>query len=110
MQATWSPSRRRPQPQSKPANRKPRPCPVQDEILEFLRDYKRDPNNDGNSPTYDEIAEALDRWPGTVHRYCQSMERRGVIRFNQRGKIVLPGGRYLAPGDEVSETSAKKGL
>jgi hypothetical protein len=38
------------------------------------------------------------------------MERRGVIGFNERGKIMLPGGRYLPPGEEGSEILTKKNL
>ncbi|MCZ2078453.1 MAG: hypothetical protein LC130_26075 [Bryobacterales bacterium] len=75
-----------------------RPTPMQDAIVEFLTDYKR--LNDGNSPTYQEIADALGKRPANIYRYVQSLCMKGVIALNHRGKIVLVGGKYIPP-DEV---------
>lgn len=74
-----------------------RPSPLQDAILEFLRDWKRDEENDGNSPSYSDIARALAKYPANIHRYVGSMERKGLVRINRRGKITLPGGKYIPP-------------
>jgi DNA-binding IclR family transcriptional regulator len=71
---------------------------MQDAILEFLFDYKR--SQDGNSPTYQEIADALGKRPANVYRYVQSMCARGLIRLNHRGKIVVVGGKYITPDDD----------
>jgi predicted transcriptional regulator len=78
-------------------NQKRRGAPIQDAILEFLRDYKQDPDNDGNSPSYREVADALGKNPADIHRRVLAMERTGLVRVNKRGKIVLVGGRYIAP-------------
>lgn len=76
--------------------RKRRKAPIQEAILEYLRDYKRDPENEGNSPTYSEIAEAIGQYPADIHNRVQRMEKLGLVKVNQRGRINL-GGKYLPP-------------
>ena len=73
----------------------PKPAPVQEAILEFIRDYKR--ANDGNSPSYREIATALGKNAADIHRRVLVLERRGVIRISQAGRLCLVGGEYLPP-------------
>lgn len=71
---------------------------LQEQIIEFVRDYKSDPINDGNSPTYQEIAAALGKkWRANIYRYVQSLERKGLIAVNKRGKLRLIGGKYIPP-------------
>lgn len=74
-----------------------RDAPIQEAILEFLRDWKNDPENDGNSPTYKQIADGIGKWPSDVHKRILSMQRRGLVSVNRHGKIVLIGGKYLLP-------------
>jgi Mn-dependent DtxR family transcriptional regulator len=70
--------------------------PSQDKVLQFLRDYKADEENDGNSPTYQQIAEALEISQGTAYTLVLRMVKRGVVKVNRRGKITL-GGKYIPP-------------
>lgn len=69
--------------------------PVQDAILEFITDYKRE--NDGNSPSYQEIATAIGSCAANVYRYVQSLERKQAVSVNKKGKLTLPGGKYIPP-------------
>jgi len=73
-----------------------REAPAQDAILEYVRDYKSNPESDGNSPTYGEIAEAVGVSPATAYNTVMRLIRHGRLRINSRGKIVL-GGKYLLP-------------
>ena len=73
-----------------------RESPSQDALLEFVRDYKQSDEADGNSPTYEEIANALGVSTATAYTLVLRMIKRGSIRVNNRGKIVL-GGKYLPP-------------
>lgn len=73
-----------------------RPAPAQDAIFEFIRDYKR--GEDGNSPTYQEIAEALGVTTATAYNTVLRLVRRGVVKINKRGKISI-GGTYIPPED-----------
>jgi len=75
-----------------------RPAPAQDAVLEFLRDYKKSDDADGNSPTYEEIAEALGISQSTAYNTVLRMVRRGIVKINKRGKIAI-GGRYIPPED-----------
>jgi hypothetical protein len=74
-----------------------RKTPIQDAILEFLRDWKRNPENDGNSPTFEQIAKGIGKYRSDVRNRVLSMEKNGLIRINKYGKIALPGGKYLLP-------------
>lgn len=75
-----------------------RAAPAQDAVLEFLRDYKRSDDADGNSPTYQEIAEALGVTTATAYNTVLRLVRKGRVRINKRGKIAL-GGKYIPPED-----------
>lgn len=75
-----------------------RAAPAQDAVLEFLRDYKASSDADGNSPTYEEIADALGISQSTAYNTVSRMVRRGIVKINKRGKIAL-GGKYIPPED-----------
>lgn len=75
-----------------------RETPAQDAILEFVRDYKSSDEADGNSPTYNEIAEALNVSVATAYNTVSRLIRHGKLKVNGRGKIVL-GGKYYPPED-----------
>lgn len=72
--------------------------PAQDAVMEFVRDYKTSEHydSDGNSPTYEEIANHLGVRPATAYGIVLKLIKRGKLRVNGRGKIVL-GGKYLPP-------------
>lgn len=76
--------------------RKKREAPAQERLLEFIRDYKQTPDADGNSPTYEDCAEALGLSVSTIYTTASRMIRRGILRMNSKGKLVL-GGRYIPP-------------
>jgi hypothetical protein len=78
----------------------PRPRPTQDEVLRYIRSYKADPANDGNSPTYREIATGVGKSLSTIYTACRNLEAKGLIEINARGKITLQGGKYLRPDDD----------
>jgi Mn-dependent DtxR family transcriptional regulator len=67
---------------------------AQEAVLRFIQQYKADPKNDGNSPTYREIAAALGKTHRRIYTICQRLQERGLIEINARGKIVLVGGKY----------------
>lgn len=71
-------------------------APAQDAILEYVSDYKQTSEADGNSPTYQEIAQALGVSSATAYNTVMRLVRHGKLRINKRGKIVL-GGKYLPP-------------
>jgi predicted transcriptional regulator len=65
----------------------------------FLYEYKTDPANDGNSPTYAEIASALGLAQTTVYNAVQKLVAKGRLRLNKNRRIVLPGGAYHPPDE-----------
>jgi Winged helix-turn-helix DNA-binding len=73
--------------------------PLQDVVLYFIIAYKADPANDGNSPTYREIAQGVGRSSTAVWSACQRLQDRGLLEINARGKLTLLGGAYHAPSD-----------
>ena len=73
-----------------------REAPLQAAIMEFLRDWKADPKNDGNSPTYEDIALALGKRRSRIFEKVQRLANLGELSINHRGKIVL-GGKYILP-------------
>ena len=77
-----------------------RPRPTQDEVLSYIQLYKADRANDGNSPTYREIAQGLGKSLSTVYRACRNLEAKRLIEINARGKITLRGGQYLRPDEK----------
>ena len=80
----------------------PNRTPTQDRILVFMRDWKSNPVNDGNSPNYKDIADGLGISLTTVYTAIQKLIRRGKLKINMKGKLVLPGGTYLVPDHEHS--------
>ena len=78
----------------------PNRTPTQDRIVAFMRDWKGNPVNDGNSPTYQDIADGLGISITTVYTAIQKLIRRGKLKINMKGKLVLPGGTYLVPENE----------
>jgi hypothetical protein len=80
-------------------SRKRRESPTQDALLEFLKDYKQDPLNDGNNPTYDEIGRAIGCSGGSAYQAALKLVAKGILKMNNRtGKLIL-GGRYFPPED-----------
>ncbi len=73
-----------------------REAPAQEAVLEFVRDYKQTDDADGNSPTYQEIAEALGVSTATAYNTVMRLVRHEKLKINSRGKIKL-GGKYLPP-------------
>jgi Mn-dependent DtxR family transcriptional regulator len=73
-----------------------RESPTQDALLEFVRDYKQSNEADGNSPTYEEIAEALGVNRTTAYNTVLRLIKRGKLSVNNKGKIRL-GGKYIPP-------------
>jgi hypothetical protein len=73
--------------------------PAQDDVLRYIQDYKADPANDGNSPTYREIADGTGRSLSAIYGVCRRLQKRGLLLVNERGKLVLPGGKYEPPDD-----------
>lgn len=73
-----------------------REAPAQEAILEFVRDYKQTDDADGNSPTYQEIADALGVSTATAYNTVMRLIRHGKLSINSKGKIKL-GGKYFPP-------------
>lgn len=65
----------------------------------FPHDYKADPANDGNSPTYAEIAAALRLSQTTVYNAVQRLVSKGRLRLTKNRRIMLPGGAYHPPDE-----------
>ncbi|MBX3083929.1 MAG: winged helix-turn-helix transcriptional regulator [Anaerolineae bacterium] len=84
----------------------PRRTPTQDRIVAFMRDWKANPVNDGNSPTYQDIADGLGISITTVYTAIQKLIQRGKLKQNTKGKLVLPGGMYLVPENEQSSDNS----
>lgn len=74
--------------------RKQREAPTQRAILEFIKNYKRDPANDGNTPTYREIAEGMNRPQSQVYTACMKMVLNKKLNMNARGKLTVPRGKW----------------
>ncbi len=67
--------------------------------MEYIVDYKADPKNDGNNPTYKEIAQALELSEPTVYNAVMRLVGHGLLRFNANRKLIV-GGRWYPPGYE----------
>jgi len=80
----------------------PRRTPTQDRIVAFMREWKANPVNDGNSPNYQDIADGLGISITTVYTAIQKLIQRGKLKQNTKGKLVLPGGTYLVPENGYS--------
>lgn len=58
----------------------------QAKCLAFVRDFQS--QNNGVSPSYDEIAQALGRTKSNVHDFLHRMADRGVIRLATRARSI----------------------
>lgn len=67
-----------------------RETPVQDAILEVVRDYKLDPRNNGNSPTYGFIAECTGHYKANIHKAVAVMITKGLLSLTPDRRIALP--------------------
>jgi transposase len=79
-----------------------------DAILDFIIDYKI--KNDGNSPSYREIAKAINK-PSInfVWRYIKILEDKGKISlFNNVRGIIVNGGKWLPPSILTSDQASDK--
>lgn len=77
----------------KPKRRK---AETQDAIMDYLIDYKANAENDGNNPTYQEIARALGISKEAVYQAVLRMIGHGTLRFNRVRKVVV-GGKWTPP-------------
>jgi len=76
--------------------------PRQKDILEFIRDFRRD---HGYSPTHREICERFGFTSyGTVHKHLKLLESKGFLRrdWNQKRGVELVEAEREAGGTEVS--------
>lgn len=66
------------------------------EVYEYLCIYKEE--NDGNAPTYEEITMHFG-WASLNNAWMHvgGLERDGLVRLDERRRIVLIGGEYTAP-------------
>lgn len=84
--------------------RKQREAPIQAAIVDFIIKYKKDKKNDGNTPTYQEIAEGIDRDQSQVYKACMRLVVRKVLEMNDRNKLIVPRGKWdIDPDDIPSE-------
>lgn len=67
---------------------------MQDAIYEFIGDYKR--ANDGNSPTYEEIAKGVKCDRSNAYRFVQIMAGKKRLDILSSGRINLLG-QYIPP-------------
>jgi len=73
-----------------------RKAETQDAIMDYLVDYKADPRNDGNNPTYQEIANALGIRKEAVYQAALRLVGHGILRFNANRKLIV-GGKWTPP-------------
>jgi DNA-binding MurR/RpiR family transcriptional regulator len=71
--------------------------PLHRAILNFIIKYKAEPANDGNSPSYEDIATGLGTYKSNIYRACRKLQKRGLLKINQHGKLIIPGGQYQPP-------------
>lgn len=71
-------------------------APTQDAIFQFVLEYKREHN--GNSPTYQEIANALELNTKTVYARVQRMVVLQRLALDNNRRIVIPQGRFVYMG------------
>lgn len=73
----------------------PRPPVVALRVLDFIKDWKEE--HDGNSPTYEQIADNFDCTTMTAWDHVQRLERMNMIVLDEDRKITLIDGEYIAP-------------
>lgn len=71
------------------------------QVLEFIEQYKESPENDGNSPTYQEITDHFG-WSSatTAWWHVQRLEADGLLALDDLRRIIL-GGQYTLPETRV---------
>lgn len=74
---------------------------LQAQIIEFVTDYKV--ANDGNSPTYQEIAQHFHFSISAAQRHIRKLVCAGILRQDKRGRILLVGGQWVLEGDDPSK-------
>ncbi len=73
-----------------------RPCPGQDRVLRYIIDYKV--CNDGNSPSYTQIARGVGIARSTVYMHIKHLSERGKLVCDwDQGVVKLVGGQYVPP-------------
>lgn len=83
-----TPVPRRPRP-----TRKPKPAPAQMRVLQFIKEYKA--AHDGNPPSREQIAHGLGCSLQNVDSLLHKLERKRLISFDERGQIMVAGGRWM---------------
>lgn len=73
-------------------------------IYDFIVQYKRD--NDGLSPTFDEIAEACYISRAGVKYHLPIMQNQGILRVTGRRGITISGGAWVAPDEAEGRDGA----
>lgn len=69
-------------------------APRQEALLECLRDWKRNPTNQGNNPTYEQLATLMDVSVPTVYNTAMRMVVNGTLAINPYGKLIIVGWVY----------------
>jgi Mn-dependent DtxR family transcriptional regulator len=64
-------------------------------LLRAIKVYKA--QHDGNAPTRPQMARVLGSSPQSVDILLKRLEVRGLIAFDERGLIMITGGRWLRP-------------
>lgn len=67
--------------------------PTQDRIFQFVVDYKREHN--GNSPTYQEIADEMELSKVTVYNRVMRLVVRMRLELDENRRIVVPEGEFV---------------
>jgi hypothetical protein len=79
---------------------------MQAAILKYIREYKV--ANDGISPSYHEIGEAMHIRPANAHRYVQALVRKGKLSIGRNGVILVVGGQYIPPDRSIEQAQTGK--
>lgn len=80
--------------ESPPAHSR-RAAPGQERVYQFIAAFKIE--NDGNSPTYRQIANGCGISRNGAYLLCLKLVRWGRIAFTEDGRIILIGGEYAPP-------------
>lgn len=66
------------------------------DVLNFVIEFKQRPDQEGNSPTIRQIAEALDVSHSAIYVAALRLVKDGVLKFNANHKLIT-GGKYVPP-------------
>lgn len=83
--------------------RKQRKAQSQDKIVQFIIEFKRDRQNDGNTPTYQEIADGVGLSLSVVYRACTRLVMRDALKLNDRGKLTVPRGKWDIESEDIPQ-------